>query len=180
MKFADSLRRNTASTSRRCLRIYTNVRRRWVTDLFRQRSEQRQRRKLTRALNLLHKRRNPPGRPRQLSRAISSEGEIRLRHLWYFTFVATVASAAAGGVAQAVGRRDLIPMFGGLAIAFCGGSFVIAVALSVRDFGVAWVVGLGWITKQSHPFTYWSVIGLPLVLGLVLLVAGVYVLVRAL
>ena len=105
---------------------------------------------------------------------------MRLRFLWYFAFFATIAIAAAGGVAQAFGRHDLIPMIGGLAIAFCGGCFVIAVALSVRDFGSTWVIGLGWITKRSHPFTYWSVIGLPFVLGLVLLAAGVYVLARAL
>lgn len=102
-----------------------------------------------------------------------------MRFLWYFAFVATFAIAAAGGVAQAVGRDDLKQMLGGLAIASCGGCFVIAIALSVRDFGGAWVVGLGWITKRSHPLIYWSVIGLPLVLGLVLLATGVYVLVRA-
>lgn len=103
-----------------------------------------------------------------------------MRFLWYIVFISTIAFAVAGVVAQAVGRDDLIPMLGGLAIAFCGGCFVIAVARSVRDYGVAWVVGLGWITKRSHPFTYWSVIGIPLVLGLILLATGVYVLVRAL
>jgi hypothetical protein len=102
-----------------------------------------------------------------------------LRFLWYFVFVAAIAIAVATRVALAVGRDDLLPMLGGLAIALCGGCFVIGVVLSIRDFGGMWVVGLGWITRRSHPFTYWSVLGLPLGLGLVLLATGVYVLVRA-
>ena len=103
-----------------------------------------------------------------------------MRFLWYLAFGATITIAASGVVAQAFGHHNLVPMLAGLAIAFCGGCFVIAVGLNVRCFGVVWVAGLGWITKRSHPFTYWSVIGLPLVLGLVLLATGVYVLVRAL
>jgi hypothetical protein len=103
-----------------------------------------------------------------------------LRYVWYFLFVAAIAVTAAGVVAQVIGRHDLLHMLGGLSIALCGSCFMAGVVLNVKDFGRAWVVGLGWITKHSHPFAYWAILGIPGLLGLALLVTGIWVLVRAL
>jgi hypothetical protein len=101
-----------------------------------------------------------------------------VKYLWFTVFYACFVAAISCVVAQAIGRIDLVPLCGAVATALIGLTFLIGSLWSATTVGEAWIAGMGWISKNSHPLVYWAALSVPLVLGLALLFGGLYFLVR--
>lgn len=94
--------------------------------------------------------------------------------IWYFLFWSCIVAGVACSVAGAVGRADLASVFGAIFTILMGSSFLHGCYLSAKNVGEAWVVGFGWVTRQSQPLVYWAALSIPTSVGVLVLLIGIY------
>jgi len=71
------------------------------------------------------------------------------------------------------GRPDLSTICGAVFTVLMGFVLLFGCYMSASTFGEAWMIGIGRITRQSHPLVYWTILGIPMSVGLLVSLIGI-------
>jgi len=102
----------------------------------------------------------------------------KMNVVWHLFFWGCISCGFACFIAYHAGRVDLVQIFAAVTIILMGLVFLSGSVFSAARFGTAWVAGIGYITRKSHPIIYWAGLSVPILLGAVLLMTGIYILVQ--
>jgi hypothetical protein len=100
-----------------------------------------------------------------------------MKYVFITAFILSITAAIGGFVVDRLGRADLSHLCGAIALVGVGIVFMSAPIMNATSVGFSWMLGIGFVSRHERPVWYRAALGISFVVGLGMLIGGLYLLI---